>query len=307
MRFFEPRRWLQREALPGRPAPGVGALPVAPGTRLDLGVHDGLHERDGIGVELWRFVRAEPPGTGADAGASGSSSGGSSGGPSDARGRADGTSDRQRRRRPRFRGHVHDYRKRLHAARPVRESLHHSRRSDAGVERCEDRRRVEPALQSVEREYDLLQRPANGRIVRRGHRGQRRAHRGPVVRNDDRRAARSPDRVRRPLGVRKALHVPVFEVVSTLARVPHRGRRMAHRGCAGRRRGGSPKRSSSPTIAGATRPESTTTATEAQSVLNLVRTQDFDPANHIVQYYAGAGNTSEGTDGSYMLPAYYQT
>jgi oligosaccharide reducing-end xylanase len=46
--------------------------------------------------------------------------------------------------------------------------------------------------------------------------------------------------------------------------------------------------------------------TEAQSVLDMVRTQDFDPSNHLVQYYAGAGNTSQGTDGSYILPAYYQ-
>jgi oligosaccharide reducing-end xylanase len=47
--------------------------------------------------------------------------------------------------------------------------------------------------------------------------------------------------------------------------------------------------------------------TEAQSVLDLVRTQDFDPATHVVQYFEGAGDTANGTDGSYILPAYYQT
>jgi oligosaccharide reducing-end xylanase len=48
-------------------------------------------------------------------------------------------------------------------------------------------------------------------------------------------------------------------------------------------------------------------STEAQSMLDLVRTQDFDQSNHIVQYYEGAGDTANGTDGSYMLPAFYQT
>jgi oligosaccharide reducing-end xylanase len=47
--------------------------------------------------------------------------------------------------------------------------------------------------------------------------------------------------------------------------------------------------------------------TEAQSVLDLVRTQDFDQSNHIVQYFEGAGASGNGTDGSYILPAYYQT
>lgn len=47
--------------------------------------------------------------------------------------------------------------------------------------------------------------------------------------------------------------------------------------------------------------------TEAQAVLDLVRTQDFDQTNEIVQYYEGAGDTANGTDGSYMLPAFYQT
>jgi oligosaccharide reducing-end xylanase len=44
-------------------------------------------------------------------------------------------------------------------------------------------------------------------------------------------------------------------------------------------------------------------ATEAQWVLNLIRTQDFNATYHIVAFYAGAGNT----DGSYILPAFYQT
>jgi oligosaccharide reducing-end xylanase len=44
-------------------------------------------------------------------------------------------------------------------------------------------------------------------------------------------------------------------------------------------------------------------ATEAQWVLNLIRTQDFNTSAHIVAFYAGAGNT----DGSYILPAFYQT
>jgi oligosaccharide reducing-end xylanase len=43
--------------------------------------------------------------------------------------------------------------------------------------------------------------------------------------------------------------------------------------------------------------------TEAQWVLNLIRTQDFNMSAHIVAFYAGAGNT----DGSYILPAFYQT
>jgi oligosaccharide reducing-end xylanase len=43
--------------------------------------------------------------------------------------------------------------------------------------------------------------------------------------------------------------------------------------------------------------------TEAQSVLNMIRTQDFNQSNHIVEFFAGAGNT----DGSYVLPAFYQT
>jgi oligosaccharide reducing-end xylanase len=43
--------------------------------------------------------------------------------------------------------------------------------------------------------------------------------------------------------------------------------------------------------------------TEAQWVLNLIRTQDFSASSHIVQFYSGSGNT----DGSYVLPAFYQT
>jgi oligosaccharide reducing-end xylanase len=44
--------------------------------------------------------------------------------------------------------------------------------------------------------------------------------------------------------------------------------------------------------------------TEAQSVLNMIRTTDFDPPTHLVRYYAGT--SSNGTDGSYILPAFYQ-
>ena len=43
--------------------------------------------------------------------------------------------------------------------------------------------------------------------------------------------------------------------------------------------------------------------TEAQWVLDLIRTQDFNKSSNIVEFYAGAGNT----DGSYVLPAFYQT
>jgi oligosaccharide reducing-end xylanase len=43
--------------------------------------------------------------------------------------------------------------------------------------------------------------------------------------------------------------------------------------------------------------------TEAQWVLNLLRTMEFNTTYHIVEFYAGAGNT----DGSYILPAFYQT
>ncbi len=45
--------------------------------------------------------------------------------------------------------------------------------------------------------------------------------------------------------------------------------------------------------------------TEAQAVLNMVRTSDFDSSYHLVRYYAGT--SSNGTDGSYDLPAFYQT
>ncbi|HTQ06907.1 MAG TPA: glycosyl hydrolase family 8 [Polyangiaceae bacterium] len=43
--------------------------------------------------------------------------------------------------------------------------------------------------------------------------------------------------------------------------------------------------------------------TEAQWVLDLIRTQDFDKNSHIVEFYVNAGHT----DGSYVLPAFYQT
>jgi endo-1,4-beta-D-glucanase Y len=44
--------------------------------------------------------------------------------------------------------------------------------------------------------------------------------------------------------------------------------------------------------------------TEAQTTLNMIRTTDFDAPTHLVRYYAGT--SSNGTDGSYILPAYYQ-
>ena len=43
-------------------------------------------------------------------------------------------------------------------------------------------------------------------------------------------------------------------------------------------------------------------ATEAQWVLNLIRTVYFNANAHLVQFVAGSGNT----DGSYILPAFYQ-
>jgi oligosaccharide reducing-end xylanase len=45
--------------------------------------------------------------------------------------------------------------------------------------------------------------------------------------------------------------------------------------------------------------------TEAQKTLDLVRTTDFSSTNHLVRYYTGTD--SNGTDASYMLPAFYQT
>ena len=45
--------------------------------------------------------------------------------------------------------------------------------------------------------------------------------------------------------------------------------------------------------------------TEAQKTLDLVRTTDFSPTNHIVRYFTGSD--ANGTDASYMLPAFYQT
>jgi oligosaccharide reducing-end xylanase len=44
---------------------------------------------------------------------------------------------------------------------------------------------------------------------------------------------------------------------------------------------------------------------EAQKTLDLVRTTDFSPTYHIVRYFTGTD--SNGTDASYMLPAFYQT
>jgi oligosaccharide reducing-end xylanase len=44
--------------------------------------------------------------------------------------------------------------------------------------------------------------------------------------------------------------------------------------------------------------------TEAQKTLDLVRTTDFSSTYHLVRYYTGTD--SNGTDASYMLPAFYQ-
>ncbi|MEI9938466.1 MAG: glycosyl hydrolase family 8 [Pseudomonadota bacterium] len=44
---------------------------------------------------------------------------------------------------------------------------------------------------------------------------------------------------------------------------------------------------------------------EAQKTLDLVRTTDFSASQHLVRYFTGTD--SNGTDASYMLPAYYQT
>ena len=43
-------------------------------------------------------------------------------------------------------------------------------------------------------------------------------------------------------------------------------------------------------------------ASEAQWVLDMMRTMEFDTKSHIVEFVAGSGNT----DGSYVLPAFYQ-
>jgi oligosaccharide reducing-end xylanase len=45
--------------------------------------------------------------------------------------------------------------------------------------------------------------------------------------------------------------------------------------------------------------------TEAQKTLDLVRTTDFSSAQHLVRYFTGTDGN--GTDASYMLPAFYQT
>jgi len=44
--------------------------------------------------------------------------------------------------------------------------------------------------------------------------------------------------------------------------------------------------------------------TEAQKTLDLVRTTDFSSTYHLVRYFTGTD--SNGTDASYMLPAFYQ-
>jgi oligosaccharide reducing-end xylanase len=46
-------------------------------------------------------------------------------------------------------------------------------------------------------------------------------------------------------------------------------------------------------------------ASEAQKTLDLVRTTDFSSSQHLVRYFSGTD--SNGTDASYMLPAFYQT
>lgn len=45
--------------------------------------------------------------------------------------------------------------------------------------------------------------------------------------------------------------------------------------------------------------------TEAKKTLDLVRTTDFSATQHLVRYFTGTD--SNGTDASYMLPAFYQT
>jgi oligosaccharide reducing-end xylanase len=45
--------------------------------------------------------------------------------------------------------------------------------------------------------------------------------------------------------------------------------------------------------------------TEAQAVLDLVRTKDFNSSYNLVKFYAGGDNGQ--TDASYILPAFYQT
>jgi oligosaccharide reducing-end xylanase len=45
--------------------------------------------------------------------------------------------------------------------------------------------------------------------------------------------------------------------------------------------------------------------TEAQKTLDLVRTTDFSPTQYLVRYFTGSDGN--GTDASYMLPAFYQT
>jgi oligosaccharide reducing-end xylanase len=44
---------------------------------------------------------------------------------------------------------------------------------------------------------------------------------------------------------------------------------------------------------------------EAQRTLDLVRTTDFSPTQYLVRYFTGSDGN--GTDASYMLPAFYQT
>lgn len=44
---------------------------------------------------------------------------------------------------------------------------------------------------------------------------------------------------------------------------------------------------------------------EAQATLDLVRTTDISPTQYLVRYFSGTD--SNGTDASYMLPAFYQT
>jgi oligosaccharide reducing-end xylanase len=44
---------------------------------------------------------------------------------------------------------------------------------------------------------------------------------------------------------------------------------------------------------------------EAQKTLDLVRTTDFSPTQYLVRYFTGTDGN--GTDASYMLPAFYQT
>ena len=205
---------------------------------------------------------------------------------------------------PRFGRDHHDPRKRVHAARGVRQPLHQPPRAHAGGERRQGRGRLDPALQPVERATPIFY---NGP-------GTGEAYVEDIADNDVRSEGMS-------YGMMIALqlnHQTEFDALWTFVK-NHMGKsgntidwqvehqRLASRAPAERPTATSGLRppSSSRTTAGETPPASTTTATEAQKALDLVRTTDFNPTHHLVRYYSGTD--SNGTDASYMLPAFYQT